>query len=99
MVTTDVSTSFIPTDLWVSEMVSRYVFHWNRVKPGLYRSSDGNYEIIKKKDGWEVQYFDLWNGKKVVDATGMPTYSDAKRACIAIRNKRIDDAIRKLGKR
>lgn len=93
------STSFIPTDLWVSEMVSRYAFHWNRIRPGYYRSSDGNYEIFKRKNGWDVQYFDLWNGKKVIEATGIPTYSDAKKICAAIRDKRIDDAIRKLGKK
>lgn len=81
-------------------MVSKYDLQWKRVKSGHYiLAPNGNYEIIKRKDGWEILYFDLMYGKKVVVADRLATYSDAKKRCMRIIDKRLDDALSKLGKR
>lgn len=81
-------------------MVSKYDLQWKRVRSGHYiLSPNGNYEIIKRKDGWEILYFDLMRGRKVIEAQRIPTYAKAKDVCMRILNKRMDDAMSKLGRR
>lgn len=76
----------------------RYNFHWNRVKPNQYKSSDGNYEIIKSQYGWEVVWYDLWLGKKVSVAENLPSYEMAKERAMIHRVEKQNDAISKMGK-
>lgn len=76
----------------------RYDFHWNRVKPGQYKSSDGNYDIFKSQYGWEVVWYDLWLGKKVTVAENLPSYDMAKERAMIHRVEKQKDAISKMGK-
>lgn len=59
-------------------MASKYDLHWIRIKPGHYRLSNGNYDVRKGKDGWNVSHFDLWNGRTELIASGLPTCAEAK---------------------
>ena len=78
-------------------MVSKYDLHWNRVKPGLYRLSNGNYDVIKKGTEWNVYWYDLWNGKKtLIHVAG--TCADGKSYAIRHHDKMQKDAIKRLGR-
>lgn len=80
-------------------MVSKYDLQWKRVRSGHYiLSPNGNYEIIKRMNGWEILYFDLMYGKEVVVADGISTYSDAKKKCMRIIDRKMNDALSKLGR-
>lgn len=77
-------------------MVSKYDVHWVRIGPGHYmRMPNGNYEIFKKRDGWIVQWFDLWNGKKIIVADRIPTYSDAKRVCERYNDEKVKSIMKR----
>lgn len=78
-------------------MVSKYDLHWNRVKPGLYRLSNGNYEVIKKGTEWNVYWYDLWNGKKTLIHVA-DTCSEGKSYAIKFNDRKREEAIRRLGR-
>lgn len=78
-------------------MASKYDLHWNRVKPGLYRLSNGNYDVIKKGTEWNVYWYDLWNGKKTLIHVA-DTCADGKSYAIRHHDKMQKDAIKRLGR-
>ncbi len=77
-------------------MVSKYDIHWVRIKPGHYMMMPNrNYEIFKRRDGWMIQWFDLWNGRKVIVAKGIPTYSEVKKVCEMYNNTRVNAVMKR----
>lgn len=79
-------------------MPSKYDLHWIRIKAGKYRLSNGNFDVFKEGSVWNVYYYDLWHGRRMLIHTA-DSCSEGKSYAMRYHNKMQEDAIKRLGRK